>query len=148
MSMSVTQRSFWLATGIAVIVVFVGIAGLVSLYRSFVVHIMTKTSPDGRHYAQLYRIDGIDRIFKVYVNGNKVFQSADFAPKDVDCREHIAWSSDGQTIVLNVAGERLFAFDVAENRTVTDSEIGSVEFTPFDARGYEADLPAATSDNK
>jgi hypothetical protein len=44
-------------------------------------------------------------------------------------------------VVLEVAGERIFGYDVSERKTLSASELLDVQFTPFEELGYEAELP-------
>jgi hypothetical protein len=139
-----SQKALYVAvvSAIAFVLTLIALAGF---YFNFVNHVMTKFSPDGRHTAKLHRINGIDVIFEVTVNGNNVFSSPDFAPVDADFREQIAWNADGDIVVLKVGGKRLFGYNVNQKRSLTDDELLMIEFTPFDALGYEGTLPTALS---
>ena len=139
------NRSISIAAVLAIAVVLMVIVGLATLYFASVSHVMTKTSPDGRHTAKLYRYQAIDVNFNLSVDGKNVFYSPDLAPVDADFREQIAWNSDGDIVVLEVGGRRLFGFHIDENRSLTEDELFTVEFTPFDALGYEGTLPTAPS---
>ncbi len=44
-------------------------------------------------------------------------------------------------IVLEVAGKRLFAYDAEQKRQLSESELLSVEYTPFFEYRYEGKLP-------
>jgi hypothetical protein len=62
-------------------------------------------SPDGKQKAVLKRMDGIDLVFYVKVNGRKVYSSPDFAPNHkVDFRERLVWDKSGTIVVLEVIG--------------------------------------------
>ena len=100
---------------------------------------MVKDSPDGKHRAKLYRVQGIDADFWIKVDGTTVYSSADFAPTHDDFREQIAWDKSGKILVFEVAGRRLFGYEAANKRELTDDELRSVEFTPFESLGYEGD---------
>jgi len=125
-------------------VIFGGI--LAAFYFSMTTTVMKKVSPDKRHTAKLIRHDGIDVMYKVYVDGHRVFWSPDFAPVAVDFREQIAWDKSGQIVVLEVAGERLFGYHSGENRALTDEEILAVEFAPFEELRYEGESPREVSE--
>ena len=119
---------------IPVLVVLFAVFSYVFLATSTV---MTKRSPDGRHSAQLTRIDTIDLNFVVSVDGKRVFHSPDFAPGRGDAREQIVWSTDSKRVVLIVAEQRLFGFDVTENRKLTELELSRVKFPSLKELGYE-----------
>ncbi|MCU1288550.1 MAG: hypothetical protein JWN60_779 [Acidobacteria bacterium] len=53
--------------------------------------IETKYNVAETHKAKLVRHDGIDVNFKVVVDGEPVYWSADFAPVKEDFREHLIW---------------------------------------------------------
>lgn len=143
--MSAVKKSLSVAAALAFVVGLIIVLGLIVLYFSIVSHVMTKASPGNTHAAKLYRYQGIDVNFRVYVDGDNVYYSPDFAPADRDFREQIAWSSDGQVVVLIVGGKRLFGYQAFDNRPLTDEELIKVEFTPFDELGYEATLPKQES---
>ena len=103
--------------------------------------VMTKRSPDGKHSAMLARAEGIDLNFRVYVDSQKVYHSADFAPRDADFREQIAWSIDCQSVVVMVAESRLFGYHVNEKRALTDSELSQVRMPGLKDLGYEGAVP-------
>ncbi len=103
--------------------------------------IQSKTNPKGSHTATLVRHQGIDVNFKVLADGERVYYSPDFAPVEFDFREQIAWDKTGNIIILEVAGKRLFAYDAEQKRQLTDSELLSVEYTPFSEYWYEGKLP-------
>lgn len=113
-------------------------------YFSFVSTVMKKTSPDGRHFAKLVRIDGIDVIFRVVVDGRQVYSSPDFAPTSADCREQIAWTANNSVVVLEVGGERIFGYDAVERRELSNAELLDVQFTPFTELGFEGEVPNET----
>ena len=143
--MSGAQKSVSIAAVLVISIFLLTTIGLAGFYFSTVSHVMTKTSPDGRHSAKLHRYQAIDVNFNVSVDGTSVFYSPDFAPVDADFREQIAWTSDGKIVVLEVGGKRLFGFHVVDNRSLTDEELLTVGFTPFDELGFEGTLPTAPS---
>lgn len=93
------------------------------------------------HTAKLVRNDGIDVNFKVIVDGEAVFYSPDFAPVKDDFRERLIWNEKNNVIVLEVAGKRLFGYDVVQKRKLSDEELMEVEYTPFSKYEYEGKLP-------
>ena len=134
------------AVGALIAVMAILVVGfLVALYLSTTSHVMTKTSPDGGHTAKLVRSQGIDVNFDLSVDGDRVYWSPDFAPEKADFRERIAWDESGQSVVLEVGGERLFGYSATEKRPLTDTELLKIAFTPFSALGYEDTLPKQNS---
>jgi hypothetical protein len=119
-------------------------AFLAVFYFSMVSTVMTKRSPDGQHTAKLTRVQGIDVNFRVSVDGTRVYSSPDFAPVPADFREHLIWGTNGQVVVLEVAGQRIFGYHVAEKRALTDSELLNVQFAPFGELRFEGTLPKET----
>lgn len=140
--MNSAKKSICVAVVLVIVVTLTTVTGL---YFTFVTHVMTKSSPDGLHTAKLHRINGIDVNFKVTVDGESVYSSADFAPVDADFREQIVWNIDGNIVVLEVGGERLFGFDAAKKQSLTDDELRTVQFTALDELGYEGTLPSAAA---
>lgn len=115
-------------------------AGLLAIfYFSMVSTVMTKRSPDGQHTAKLVRVQGIDVNFRVTVDGSRIYSSPDFAPRSADFREHLFWDAKSEVVVLKVAGRRIFAYKLSENRPLTESELPEIELTPFEELGFEGD---------
>ena len=100
-----------------------------------------KANPTGSHTAKLVRHQGIDVNSKVIADGERVYDSPDFASVEFDFREQIAWDKTGNIVVLEVAGKRLFACDAKQKRQLSDGELLSVEYTPFYEYRYEGKLP-------
>lgn len=81
-------------------------------------------SLDGEHEVELVRSDHLDRNYLVYVDGRRVYVSPDFAPgHDFPFRESLLWDATGRVILLEVAGHRIFGYDVAAQRRLIDSEL-------------------------
>ena len=104
---------------------------------------MTKKSPDGNHLAKLTRVTGIDVNFRVYLDGDRIYGSPDFAPVRFDFREQIMWDTTGQLLILEVAGKRIFGYHVTQRRSLRDDEISAAELPPFQDYRYEGTLPKA-----
>jgi hypothetical protein len=100
---------------------------------------MTQESPNRRHSATLYRVDGFDVIFSIYLDWKRIYCSPDFGGYRKDHRERIVWTKDGRWLVFEVAERRLFGFDVNEQRELTPDELESARFIPFEELGYEGD---------
>ncbi|BBO35922.1 hypothetical protein [Lacipirellula parvula] len=93
--------------------------------------LQTAKSPDGRHTARVVRSDHIDRNYSIYVDGRRVFISPDFAPRrDIAYHEELAWDDSGNILVFEVAGQRLFGYDVAAGRKLDDDELLAVKLAP------------------
>lgn len=142
-SFTSVTRSLLIALGVVVIYCVAMMA--ISFWIMFST-VMTKRSPDGKHSATLTRIDGIDRMFEVAVDGRKVYTSDDFAPGPKDCREQIVWSTDADKVVLLVAGQRLFGYSVSERRSLSDSELLQVQFPSLKELGFEGPIPRASQE--
>lgn len=125
---------------VAGVAILVG-GALTAFYFSLVSTIATKPNPTGSHTAKLLRFDGIDVNFQLKVDGRQVFFSPDFAPEDADFRERISWDVDGKIVVLEVGDERIFGYNVVEQRELSAGELSRVRFTPFAEMGFEGELP-------
>lgn len=137
-----TVKQILLVIGFTTVVAAIACACFIAmLYFSMVSTVMTKRSPDRQHTAKLTRCDGIDLIFSVKVDGIRVYDSPDFAPRTVDCREQLIWDADSTAVVLEVAGQRIFGYHVGEKRALRDSELYSLRLTPFHELGFEGELP-------
>ncbi|MCI0349458.1 MAG: hypothetical protein L0Z53_08535 [Acidobacteriales bacterium] len=112
-----------------------------ALYYSLVTTVQTKVSPNGSYRAKLVRIDSIDVNFKVFVDGERVYWSSDFAPVRQDFREQINWDATGNIVVLEVGGQRLFAYDARQKRALTAGETLAVKYPPFSEYRYKGRLP-------
>ncbi len=102
-------------------------------------------SPDNIHQAVLERLDGIDLVFFVTVDGRKVYSSPDFAPnRRVVFRERIVWDKTGDTVILEVTGKRLFGYNAQTQRAISDAELMSIEYAPEPNEceyGFEGEWP-------
>ena len=120
----------------------VGIVGCTGIFiYSFSATIMNNSSPDRLHSAKLVRIQGIDINLRVTVDGSLVYVSPDFAPTHADFGERIVWAADSHAVVLEVAGRRLFGYDIVKGRALTDPELFAVQFLSFDELQFEGQLP-------
>ncbi len=108
-------------------------------YLMFTTRVMTRVSPNRHHSASLYRVDGIDVNFSIYVDWRQVYSSPDFAGLGKDHRERVLWTEDSRWLIFEVADRKLFGYDVEAQRELTPAEIESAKFTPFDQLGYEGD---------
>ncbi len=120
-----------------VVIMMVGILMLLSLGYGFLRDIFPiRTvqilySPEYKHKAVLKRLDGIDLVFFVIVDGRKVYSSPDFAPnRRVDFRERLIWDKTGNIVILEVAGKRLFGYNTQTRKAMSDMELLSIEYAP------------------
>lgn len=120
---------------------FIILSSYLFYYLFFPKTVQETTNFDKSHSAKLIRYDGIDVNFKVIVDEKKVFFSPDFAPVEYDFRERLIWNETGSIIVLEVAGKRLFGYDVRGNIELSNTELSKVKFAPFSKYGYEGKLP-------
>ena len=116
-------------------------ASVILIYISLVQTIQIKSNLDSSHSAKLLRHNGIDINFRVQVDGKDVYYSPDFAPVDLDFREQIAWDKTGRSVILEVAGKRLFGYSAKEKRDLTDEELRFVEYPAFSEFHFEGKLP-------
>jgi hypothetical protein len=86
--------------------------------------LQTLSSHDRAHQAQLWRLDHVDRNYSVYLDGRKIFGSEDFARNSsLPFRETLFWDRTDRFVILEVAGHRIFGYDAAAGRRLTDSEL-------------------------
>jgi len=102
-------------------------------------------SPNNTHEAVLKRLDGIDLVFFVIIDGQKVYSSPDFAPnRRVVFHERIIWDKTGDIVVLEVTGKRLFGYNTQTCKALSDTELLSVEYAPEPNEweyGFEGEWP-------
>jgi hypothetical protein len=88
-------------------------------------------SSEYKHKAVLKRLDGIDLIFFVIVDGRKVYSSPDFAPnRKVSFREKIIWDKTSDIVILEVMGRRLFGYNAQTCKAISDAELLAIEYAP------------------
>lgn len=108
----------------------------VSIFIMVLIMFPTRTvqvlyTPSWDNKAVLKRTDGIDLNFIVKVNGRKVYSSPDFAPDTrIDFKERIVWDKSGTVIILEVAGKRLFGYDIKIQKPLSDKDLLSIEYAP------------------
>ena len=139
----VAKRVLLLVVGLAGIaaIAFAALVAIIyfGLFYGMISTVMTKRSPDGQHSAKLIRVQGIDVNFRVIIDGSRFYQSADFAPRPADFREHLYWDTKSEAVALEVAGRRIFGYHLAEKRQLTEAELSNIQLTPFKELGYEGD---------
>jgi hypothetical protein len=111
------------------------------VYGAFFAPMLTKNSPSRRHTAKLWRSQAIDVNYTVAVDGDVVYRSADFAPVNADFREQLYWNADGDAVLLEIAGTKLFGYNAAGRRTLSDEELNDFRPTPFETLRFEGILP-------
>jgi hypothetical protein len=119
--------------------VLVLVAMFALVQTTMVTRVMTRPSPDGRHSASLYRIDGIDVNFWINLDYRRVYGSPDFGGYRKDHRERIMWTEDSKWLVFEVADRRLFGYDVSTGKSLSPDELASARFIPFEKLHYEGD---------
>lgn len=99
---------------------------------------------DRKHTAELKRLYGyIDVNFKILVDGNRVYWSPDFAPReDQTFREWIGWDEKQENLVFVVSDQILFAYNLRSGQPVPQKELSSLVIHPssFSELGYEGDF--------
>ena len=86
--------------------------------------LQTMSSYDRTHRAELWRLDHVDRNYLVYLDGREIFGSEDFARNStIPFRETLFWDRTDRFVILEVAGHRIFGYDAAAGRRLTDSEL-------------------------
>lgn len=122
----------------------VGVVLLIGLlfglcYLMFTTRVMVQSSDDGRHVASLYRTEGFDVNFSIYIDWIRVYSSPDFAGYGRDHRERIMWTADSRRLIFEVADRKLFGYDAVEHRELNPAEIEQAKFISFEDLGYEGD---------
>lgn len=138
-------RFRWIVIGLAVLAVSL-VAAYFTLERVVEARTLTvvkKVSPDDRHTAKLVtRQAGLDVNIYVDLDGSRIYTSPDFAaPAKVDFQERLAWDRSSTILMLEVAGERLFGYNVRQNRTLTPMELLQVKLPPFSDVAFTDSLP-------
>ncbi len=135
---------------ILTIIILVSLCYFISIFISGSFLFPTSTvqvlyTPNRDNIAVLKRTDGIDLNFKLFVNGQKVYSSPDFAPdRRIDFKERIVWDKSGNIIILEVAGKRLFGYNIKTNKPLSDKDLLSIEYAPdpdISSLGFEGEWP-------
>lgn len=116
-------------------------SAVIAIYFFLPNTVQQTTNLEKSHTAKLIRNNGIDVNFKVVVDGEDVFYSPDFAPVEDDFRERLIWNEKGNVVILEVAGKRLFGYDVMQKKKLSNKALMEVEYVPFSNYGYEEKLP-------
>lgn len=137
--MSFRPREFvaFLAGGAVMFVLIKGIPTVVGDWRT----VQTIKTSDGAHEANLKRLYGyMDVNFEVELDNKKIYRSPDFAPNPENSfRERITWSRDETLLLLLVADEILFGYDIPAETAFPPERFDqiSVPPQPLHALGYE-----------
>ena len=75
---------------------------------------------DHAHIAKLYRLYGyIDVNFRIVLDGKRIYWSPDCAPDySLPFRETMAWDETGSILVFQLAGQNVFAYDLATREAI------------------------------
>jgi hypothetical protein len=70
----------------------------------------------------------LDLNFIIELNDKEIFTSPDFKPTNkIPFRETITWDNSGKNLIFEVAGERLFGYNLASNRALLDNQLLALE---------------------
>ena len=109
-------------------------------------------SPDQRHTAKLVRIDGIDRNYRIDLDGVRVYDSPDFAPRrDFPFREAIYFTPDSRFLVFVVGGHRIVGIDTTSRQRLPDAELlalPALSSPKLSDYGFEAEWPGIGRDRE
>ena len=86
-------------------------------------------SSDSQIKAELIRRYAfLDLNFIIKLNGEKIFTSPDFKQTyKIPFRETILWDKTGKNLIFEIGGHRLFAYNVAMKRQLSDKELLSLQ---------------------
>ncbi len=109
-------------------------------------------SPDQRHTAKLVRIDGIDRNYRIDLDGVRVYDSPDFAPRrHFPFREAIYFTLDSRFLVFVVGGHRIVGIDTTSRQRLPDAELlglPALSSPKLSDYGFEAEWPGIGRDRE
>lgn len=89
-------------------------------------HVLTSTSPNGKHTAVLRKkFNLIDFNFTVKVNGKSVYLSPDLCGRHYE--ENFVWSRSGERLVLKLKGRRVLAYDAQNEILLGKGQIDEFE---------------------
>ena len=93
--------------------------------------------PSANNVATLERVDSIDTNFRVSLNGTTVYRSPDFSTqKSFPFREALLWDDSANFLIFEVAGRRLFGYDLTQNQPLTDTQLLNLKTSPVPVRKY------------
>lgn len=106
------------------------------------------SSPDRAHQAVLERTEFMDLNFEVKLDGRVIYRSPDFAPDPTLAhRETLLWDDSGNILILEIAGQRLFGYDVTRGKALSSAALPRVKVrpTPLPAYGFEGQWPSSST---
>ncbi|WNB92649.1 beta-galactosidase [Bacillus sp. NEB1478] len=113
-------------------------AGLTHDFKHHGIFMTSTSNAEGERFLHLLNLDGLDKTFKVYENGEALF----------DGREVLLQSKDGVMLPLNVDLDgRKIAYSTAEIASISE---GSIEFRltqPEDVIVFEGDLEFSANEH-
>jgi hypothetical protein len=102
-------------------------------------------SSDKVHQAALEREEHfLDLTFRVILDGQQIYRSPEFGGRpDIPFRETLLWDDSGNILLFEVGGHRLFGYDIAQSRTLSNVELVQVKASPVPDRkyGFEGQWP-------
>lgn len=104
----------------------VGIVGVCYFYYAFFMttKLQTLRAEKGNHRAELFRFDGLDRIYTIRIDGDKVYSSPDFSPReDMAFREALVCDQSGEHLIFEVGGRRVAGFRFATKERLSDGQL-------------------------
>jgi hypothetical protein len=110
-----------------------GVYQFVQFQRAFAVKdyrvVQILESQDGQLKAELIRRHALfDLNFIIRLNGRQIYRSEDFRPNyTVPFRETILWDKTGENLIFEVAGQRLFGYNVTAKRKLLDKELRALQ---------------------
>ena len=117
---------------------------LFNIHRSMFSTVQVLDSPDDAHRAKLVRVFSIDLNFHVFLDGERIYASPDFAPdRSIPFRETLLWDPTSRFLVLEIAHRRLFGYDTTEQRPLTPDELLALPIPdiPVESLGYSGPWP-------
>lgn len=130
-----TRKQPWLVTFVFGMAVMWCLLTLKSTFGWHTVQVLRH--PSANNVAMLERVDSIDTNFRVSLNGTTIYHSPDFSPqKSFPFREALLWDDSANFLIFEVAGRRLFGYDLTQNKQLTDAQLLSVKTSPVPIRKY------------
>ncbi len=129
------RKRFWLVTFVFGMAVLWGLLLLRSVGTWRTVQVLEH--PSTHNVAMLERVDNIDTNFRVSMNDTIIYRSPDFSPqKSFPLRETLLWDDTAHFLFFEIAGRRLFGYDITRNQPLTDAQLLRVKMSPTSIQEY------------